>query len=184
MKASVLRLMMGAVVAACVAGPINVQAKAPAVTMDTPAAPALNRVDQKIVAGMALANMAELEAARLALSKTASADVKAYAQQMVEDHTRALKDVTALAQNKGVTLPAGPDAKHKAMVKKLGKLDGAAFDKAYMAQAGVADHTKVHAALKKDHAKAKDPDVKALAAKMLPTVEQHLHAAHEKTAGK
>ncbi|MDQ1815468.1 hypothetical protein RBA41_19390 [Massilia sp. CCM 9210] len=41
----------------------------------------------------------------------------------------------------------------------------------------VTSYAQSGAALKKFEAKAKDPDVKALAAKMLPTVEQHLHSA-------
>lgn len=176
-----MKTVLTVFLAACFAGPLAAQAA----TMDTPAAPALNKADQNIVIGMARANMAEIGAAKLAVSKSQNAQVKAFAQQMIDDHTRALNDVTALAQNKGVTLPTEPDAKHKAMAAKLGKMSGAAFDKAYMAQAGVADHTSVHSALKKDQARAKDPDVKALAAKMLPTVEQHLHSATElKTAAK
>jgi putative membrane protein len=79
-----------------------------------------------------------------------------------------------------VVLPAGPDAKHKALAARLGKLKGERFDQVYMAQAGVADHKQVHAALTRDHARARDPDVKALAAKMLPTVEQHLQVAMSK----
>ena len=70
------------------------------------------------------------------------------------------------------------------MAAKLSKLDGAKFDKEYMSKAGVADHKMVHAKLKKDEAAAKDADVKALAAKMLPTVEQHLHHATEAAGGK
>lgn len=146
-------------------------------TMNTPAKSALNKADQQIVIGMAQANMAEIDAAKLALANSQNAEVKAFAQQMVDDHTKALADVTTLAQNKGVTLPSGPDAKHKAMAARLARLKGDKFDHAYMAQAGVADHQKVHSTLKKDEARAKDPDVKALAAKMLPTVEQHLLVA-------
>ncbi len=168
-----LKAVLCASVAAAFAAPLSASAQ----TMNTPAAPALNKADQAIVVGMARANMAEIEAGKLALANAESAEVKTFAQQMVDDHTKALNDVTSLAQNKGITLPTDLDAKHKAMAKKLSKLKGAAFDKHYMAQAGVADHKQVHAKLKKDEAKASDPDVKALAAKMLPTVEQHLHTA-------
>lgn len=146
-------------------------------TMNTPAAPALNKTDMAIVTAMAQANIAEIEAAKLALANGNSAEVKTFAKQMIDDHTKALNDVNELAQDKGITLPSAPDAKHKAMTKRLGKLKGDAFDKKYMAEAGVADHKKVLAALRKDQARARDPDVKALAAKMLPTVEQHLHQA-------
>ena len=151
-------------------------------TMDTPAAPALNRADQRIAADLARANIAEIEAAKLAVSKTKNAQVKAYAQQMIDDHTRALGDVKRLAEDKGVKLPLEADARHKAMVKALGKLDGDKFDKAYLAQAGVRDHTDVHKALTRHHQRAKDGDLKALVAKMLPTVEQHLHHATEMQA--
>lgn len=153
-------------------------------TMNTPAASALDKADQKIVANMAQADMAGIAAAKLALANSQDAQVKAFAQQMIDDHSKALNDVTTLAQNKGVVLPAGPGARHKALAARLGKLKGAKFDQAYMAQAGVADHKQVHAALTRDQARAKDADVKALAAKMLPTVEQHWQAAMNKPAPK
>jgi putative membrane protein len=180
---TVYNVMLSAALAACFAAPMAAQAKEPAATMNTPAASALNKADQAIIKKMAQANINEVEAGKLAVSKAQAADVKAFAQQMVDDHTKALGDVTTLAQAKGVTLPTAPDAKHKAMAAKLSKLDGAAFDKAYMAQAGVSDHTMVHKALKADESRAKDADVKALAGKMLPTVEQHLHSATEMKAG-
>ncbi|NML60647.1 DUF4142 domain-containing protein [Massilia sp. RP-1-19] len=176
LKTKVVKTLLSASLVAAFAAPMALHAQAPA-GMNTPAASALNKADQKIVMDMARANMAEIEAGKMAVSKTQNAEVKAFAQRMIDDHTKALADVTTLAQSKGVTLPTEPDAKHKAMAAKLGKLEGEAFDREYMKQAGVADHTKVHAMLKKDSARAKDPDVKALAAKMMPTVEEHLHSA-------
>ena len=169
MKSSVIQVLLIAALAVPLAGSAQ--------TMNTPAAPALNRTDMAIVTAMTQANIAEIEAGKLALANGSSAAVKAFARQMVDDHTKALNDLMDLAQNKGITLPTAPDAKHKAMARKLGKLTGDAFDRKYMAEAGVADHRKVLAMLTKDEARAKDPDVKALAAKMLPTVEQHLHHA-------
>lgn len=153
------------------------------VTMDTPAAPALNKADQRIVAELARANIAEIEAGKLAVSKAKNPQVKAYAQQMIDDHGRALRDVKRLAEDKGVTLPDAPDARHKAMAKALGKLEGEKFDKAYLTQAGVRDHTTVHKVLIRHRERAKDPDLKALVAKMLPTIEQHLHHATEMQGG-
>jgi predicted outer membrane protein len=148
------------------------------------AAGSLSKADQKIVMDMARANMAEIEAGKLAQSKSQNDQVKNFAQQMIDDHTKALNDVQALAQSKGVTLPTEPDAKHKAMAAKLGNMSGDAFDRAYMSQAGVSDHKTVHAMLARDQSRAKDPDVKALAAKMLPTVEQHLNSAQQMPTAK
>lgn len=141
------------------------------------AATTLSKGDQTILVGMAQANMAEVAAGKMALEKSSNADVKKFAQTMVDDHSKALDSVTEVAKAKEVSLPAGPDSAHKAMAARLQKMSGDAFDKAYMQQAGVTDHSKVHAKLKKDEMAAKDPDVKALAAKMLPTVEAHLQTA-------
>ena len=139
----------------------------------------LSASDEKAVKDMAMADMAEVETGKLALSKSQNADVKAFAQQMVDDHGQALSKVQALAQARGVTLPTELDAKHKAMSAKLEKLSGDAFDKAYMANAGVKDHKDTKAKLTSDAKKIKDPDVKALADQHMPVVEQHLKSAQQ-----
>lgn len=144
----------------------------------------LSKGDETILKNMALANISEIEAGKIAQSKSSNDQVKSFAQQMIDDHTKALNDVQQLAQQKGVTLPTEPDARHKAMATKLQAMSGEAFDKAYMAQAGVADHKKVHSMLLADEKKAKDPDVKALATKMAPVVEQHLKSAQQVPAPK
>ena len=139
----------------------------------------LSSSDEKILKDIAQANIDEIEAAKLAQSKSQNDQVKSFAQQMIDDHTKGLNDTQQLAQQKGVTLPTEPDAKHKAMAKKLEGMSGAAFDKAYMTQAGVQDHKAVHSKLMSDIKKAKDPDVKALAEKLEPIVAQHLKSAEQ-----
>jgi predicted outer membrane protein len=144
----------------------------------------LSAGDQKAVKDMAMADMAEVETGKLAVSKAQSAEVKAFGQQMVDDHGQALTKVQALAQARGVTLPTELDAKHKAMSAKLEKLSGAEFDKAYMAGAGVKDHKDTHSKLVSDAKKIKDPEVKALADQHMPVVEQHLKAAQQMASSK
>ncbi|GAB3461856.1 hypothetical protein GCM10027321_22870 [Massilia terrae] len=139
----------------------------------------LSKADEKILKDMAQANIDEIEAAKLAQSKSQNDQVKTFAQQMIDDHSKALNDVQQVAQQKGVTLPTEPDAKHKAMSAKLEAMSGTAFDKAYMSQAGVSDHKAVHGKLMSDSKKARDSDVKGLADKMLPVVEQHLKSAEQ-----
>lgn len=140
---------------------------------------ALSKADQKIVMDMARGNMAEIEMAKLAQSKSQNDQVKTFAQQMIDDHTKALAEVQQLATTKGVTLPTELDKKHKAAADKLAGQSGEAFDKAYMAQSGVSDHKKMHSMLASAEKRAKDPDVKALAARIMPTVDQHLKAAQQ-----
>jgi len=144
----------------------------------------LSAGDQKAIKDMAMADMAEVETGKLALSKSQNAEVKAFAQQMVDDHGAALQKVQAVAQQKGVTLPTELDKKHKDMSAKLEKMTGDAFDKAYMANGGVKDHKDTLAKLNADAKKIKDPDVKALADQHKPVVEQHLKAAQQMPAAK
>jgi putative membrane protein len=144
-----------------------------------PVPAALSKADQKIVMDMAQGNMAEIAVAKLALGKSQNDEVKTYAQQMIDDHTTALGAVQELATAKGLSMPADVDKTHKAMAGQLEAKSGDAFDKAYMAQGGVADHKKMHSMLAAAEKKASDPDVKALAAKILPTVDQHLKAARQ-----
>jgi len=144
----------------------------------------VSAADKKAIMDMAMANMAEVETGKLALSKSQNAEVKAFAQQMIDDHGKALADLQPLAQSKGVTLPTELDAKHKAMSAKLEKLSGDAFDKEYMKMAGLKDHKDTHAKLQKISKSAKDSDVKAAADKTLPVVEQHLKAAQQMSSAK
>lgn len=139
----------------------------------------LSAADEKAVKDMAQADINEVAAGKIALSKAQSSDVKAYAQKMVDDHSNALTKVQTVAQQKGITLPTEPDAKHKAMAMKLEKESGEAFDKMYMENAGTKDHKMVLSTLQSDASKIKDPDVKALADAHTPVVEQHLKAAQQ-----
>jgi putative membrane protein len=135
------------------------------------------KVDRKIVLGIAQSDMAEIEMARLAQTKSEDADVKAFAQKMIDDHTKMLAEVQQLAQAKGLALPTELDKKHRAAADKLGAKSGAAFDRAYLEKGGVSDHKKLQRMLQQAQAQASDPDVKALAERILPSVEQHLQSA-------
>ena len=128
---------------------------------------------------MAQANINEVAAARIALQKAQSSEVKTFAQKMIEDHGGALSKVQAVAQQKGVSLPTEPDAMHKDMAAKLEQQTGDAFDKMYMENAGTKDHEMVLSKLKSDAQNIKDPDVKALADAHIPVVEQHLKSAQQ-----
>ena len=167
------------------------QAQAQAVTPATPAtapaattaagAPAakLDRSDREALVDMAQANMAEIATGKLALSKAVNPEVKAYAQRMVDEHTKTLAEVQALAKAKGVELPKELTVKHKAKGAMLEALKGDIFDRTYIKQSGRRDHRVTHEQLRDNMDKIKDPEIKALAMKMRPVVEQHLLAADE-----
>ena len=180
---SVLKPLFAAAAAAAMLGAAPAHAQAvpdkPAAATPAPASAALSKGDQKIVMDMAQANMAEIASAKMAQGKTQNAELKTFAQQMIDDHTKALTEVQQLATAKGVTLPTEVDKRHKAMADKLAAMSGDAFDKAYLAQCGVAEHRKMHGMLASAAKKARDPELKALAGRIQPTVEQHMKAARQ-----
>lgn len=143
------------------------------------AAPAVaqNRLssgDEHILSELAQANLNEISAGQIAQQKAQQAEVKSFAQRMVDDHSKGLQQVQELARSKNVTVPTAPDAQHRALADKLNSLTGAAFDRAYLERAGVADHQAAHQQLMQAEQRAQDPDVKALVGTLRPVVDQHL----------
>lgn len=140
---------------------------------------AVNSTDRKFMEMAAMGGMAEVEAARVALDKSSSDAVKQYAQKMIDDHTKANQELMQLASAKGVTLPAGPDAKHRAMLAKMSAMSGADFDREYVKNSGVKDHEKMLKLVQGHSRKGGDPEVRAFAAKMVGPVGMHLDMARQ-----
>jgi putative membrane protein len=132
--------------------------------------------DHHFVNDVAMDGMGEVELAKLAQEKAASADVKQFAQRMADEHGKAGDELKSLASSKQITWPASSGAKHKATYDRLAKLSGSAFDRAYM-QTMVTGHQQAVAAFKTESTTGKDADIKAWATKTLPTIQDHLKAA-------
>ncbi len=135
--------------------------------------------DRKFAMTAAMGGMAEVEMARLALTKATSDTVKQYAQRMIDDHTPNNAELMQIASTKGITLPTAPDAKHRAMMARMEKLSGAEFDRQYIMMAGHKDHQKMEKLFRDQSMKGRDADLKAFAAKTLPVVRQHLQLARD-----
>ena len=119
--------------------------------------------------------IAEVELGKMAVNKAASPDVKKFAQMMVDDHTKANTELKELAQKKGIQVPAETDSSHKSTMEDLRNLVGADFDKEYVEDM-YDDHKHDVAEFEEQSENASDPDVKAFAAKTLPTLRKHLEA--------
>jgi putative membrane protein len=96
------------------------------------------------------AGQLDIEAAKQALDKSKNKDVRAFAQQMVGDHTTVNNQALALVKKLKVTPEDNPTSqsltKQADSTKQLASLNGAAFDKAYVDNE-VAYHKTVNAAL-------------------------------------
>jgi len=117
--------------------------------------------------------MMEVHMGQMGQDKGTSSGVKAFAKQLVDDHTKANDELMNLAKQKGITLP--PD-NPSAMPKGLNGKTGDDFDREF-AKMAVDDHQKDIAAFEKEANSGTDPDIKAWASKTLPTLRQHLDAA-------
>ena len=185
MRISLVGLMLFALAAASYAQQPTRETQKPSTSgtpnpaTDTPKSSTASKsasADNAFVIKAAQANMAEVELGRVAAEKAMRDEVKKFGQMMVEDHTKAGDELKTIATQKNVTWPTEIDREHKALQSKLSGLSGAEFDRAYM-QAMVDGHKKVAADVRKESTSGKDSDVKAWAAKTLPTVEMHLKQA-------
>jgi len=132
-----------------------------------------HRADEAFVKEAAMGGMAEVELGKLASDKASDDAVKQFGKRMADDHGAANQELQQLAAKKNITLTTALDAKHKATHDRLSRMSGKGFDRAYVNDM-VADHKKDVAAFRKESQQGQDPDVKAWAAKTLPTLEDHL----------
>lgn len=132
-----------------------------------------NISSQEFVKKAAEANLAEVKTSQLALEKAQSPEVKSFAQRMIDDHQKAGSELQSLAQSKNLKVPDDTDMKHKAAMKMLQAKSGESFDSAYIDQMNK-DHEKAIKLFQSAANSSKvDPDLKQLASKVLPTLEQH-----------
>jgi putative membrane protein len=124
---------------------------------------------------VAAANTFEIQSSELAQQRAQSAEVKSFAQKMISDHTKAGKDFKAAVQEANISPPPPeqPDAKQKAILAKLEKAQGAAFDKAYV-NAQLNAHKEAVSLFRNYSKSGKTEPLKSFAQKTLPTLEHHL----------
>jgi len=142
---------------------------------------AISAADSHFAMKAAAGGMAEVKLGELALKNASSQDVKTFAQMMVDDHTKANDKLKQIASKDNINLPTSVEVKDQATYDRLSKLQGAAFDKAYM-QDMVKDHKTDVAEFQKEANSGKNPDVKGFASETLPTLQHHLSMAQQTAA--
>lgn len=138
--------------------------------------------DAQIASIVVTANQVDIDAGKLAASKAHSKDVKAFAKQMVKDHTSVNKAATALVKRLKVTPEDNDTSKG---LKKAGQdniahlktLKGAAFDHAYVANEVSYHQTVIDALDKTLLPHTQNAELKALLEKSRPTFVEHLEHA-------
>jgi putative membrane protein len=138
---------------------------------------------QEFVTKVAISDMMEIEAAKLALSKEPDGDTKPFAERMVKDHEHTSMELKALVDGGklNVALPTALDAEHQREIDELKAKSGKEFDRAYDPMQVKAHQQAIQ--LFEAYAREGDnPDLKAWAAKTLPHLKQHLAMAKKLTS--
>lgn len=158
----------------------NKMASTPATsTTKTP----LSAADSTFVVKAAAGGMMEVEGGKTAQQNGQSDRVKAFGNMMVTDHTAANQELMSLASAHGLTVPSALPADMQKHMDAMQKMKGKEFDSHYIGMM-VNDHKKDIADFEKEANSGKDADIKAFAAKTLPTLKAHLDSAQAINKGK
>ncbi|HEX8246953.1 MAG TPA: DUF4142 domain-containing protein [Pyrinomonadaceae bacterium] len=136
----------------------------------------VTKQDSKFMMQAASSDMLEIQSSTMALQKSQNADVRRFAQMMVDDHTRTSEQLKSIAATKNVSLPAEMDSKHRAMADKLAGVSADRFDMEYM-RMQVKAHESAVKLFQTESNKGTDPDVKDFATTNLPALQTHLEMA-------
>lgn len=126
------------------------------------------------VNGLAVSDMYELEAAKIAYSKSSNADVKELAAMITKDHTASSTKLKALAPTAAptVALPTALDERRQGLIDNLKAASAADFDKVYLTQQ-VAAHDEALTLLNGFDDNTEAPTLAALATEIIPKVTAH-----------
>jgi putative membrane protein len=133
--------------------------------------------DSKRVVELADGGLYEVQLATMAVTKATSAEVKKFAQMMVDDHTKVNNELKAWAGKNSVTLP---DVMSEEKQKKYYDLESdkevAKFDEKFMDEM-VEDHKKDIKKFEDVADDSENAELKSWAAEKLSTLRHHLSEA-------
>lgn len=126
------------------------------------------------------ANILEIRTSEMAQEKATSPEVKAFADQMVTDHTAAIAELASLSGTTPPDLSADLtdtlDPGHAALLEQLSKVETEGFDASY-ADVQRQAHEQAIALFQTYATNGQDGAVKEFAEKTLPKLQEHLDKA-------
>ena len=145
-----------------------------AVAMSEKAMAAMANAKDSFVKHAALGDMYELEAARIALKRTRREDIRQFARQMIEDHTRTSAALKAAVTGDGaVPVPDSLDRAHQTLVDDLDGASDESFDRRYLAQQKSA-HSGALTLFRTYRDSGDDVRLGQLARETVPILERHM----------
>lgn len=136
----------------------------------------LTPADAEFVLRAADSSNAEIALGELAQQNAGSAAVKAFAREMVTEHTRLNEELTAMATREGLSPPTTPTAPAAAVAAALDTRTGAAFDRAYLTEQ-IAAHDMTLALFRHAAENAEDSSIQSFARSHADEIEEHMEEA-------
>ena len=135
-------------------------------------------MDRMFVSKALQGDMAEIQLGQLTLQKSENQQVKAFAQRMIDDHTKLQEQMKPVAQQLGVSVPDQVSKKDRSTMGKLEGLSGTAYDQAYIKDM-VKDHKQDLSQFQTEASSGQDQTVKDAANQGSKVIAQHLQMAQQ-----
>jgi putative membrane protein len=127
---------------------------------------------------VAVTNLYEIEAGKVALERSWREDIKSFARGMIEDHSRMQRELKSrLSRENTPGAPEQLDKAHQLLIDDLKSAADDNFDGRYISQQEQA-HISAIALLNGYNRLGDDEAMKELCTVALPIIEHHLRMAH------
>lgn len=136
----------------------------------------LSSQDRDYLTKSAQGDKFEVLGGQAAQTKTTVMVVRTFGQRMVSDHSKSFEELAQAAPSLGFTAPTTPDSTQQKTLALMSQLSGTTFACSYL-MTEYNDHEADVAMTKLEIASGQSPQVKQMAQKELPTLEQHLSMA-------
>ncbi len=144
--------------------------------------PAEQRAERGFLRNAATSSRFELEASRLAAVKSTQPSVRAFAARLNASHALASRQLQQMLNARGMAAPMLENSQRK-VLNRLEKLDGAKFDREFMAQVGVRYQADEVEMFEKANKAVKDPALLAWIDRSLATLRDNLALAEQAAHG-
>jgi putative membrane protein len=133
----------------------------------------VNQQDRTFARNANYSNNAEIQMGRLALQNSANDSIKAFARDMVAEHTKSKNQLDSIARGLSITLSDSLDTSHLTLLGRLTTLNNFAFDTVYINNQ-VKDHQATETLLQNQIGNGNNNGLVQYATKNLPIVNRHL----------
>jgi predicted outer membrane protein len=154
----------------------NPAATAQTAQAQTRADGAMPEIDRAFVQAATRSSATEIDAGKLAMSNSQDDQVKSFARQMIEDHTRLAGELRAALPPDMRAPESSPD---RVVLESLRPLKGKQFDDAYITKVGLEGHREAIAAFEREASGGQVAQIREAARKALPTIQHHYQMAQE-----